>query len=68
MGTYLSDFNYKTQYIMEDITYMGVNELRVGSYVVVKDRPCKILSMTKSKTGKHGSAKAIMDVKDLFKR
>jgi len=52
---------------MESITYMGVNELRIGSYIVVKNRPCKIMTMTKIKTGKHGAAKAIMDVKDIFK-
>jgi translation initiation factor 5A len=32
--------------------------LKVGSYVVVEDEPCRIVSYTKSKPGKHGSAKA----------
>lgn len=32
--------------------------LRVGSYVVVEDEPCRIVNYTKSKPGKHGSAKA----------
>jgi translation initiation factor 5A len=32
--------------------------LRVGSYVMVEDEPCRIVNYTKSKPGKHGSAKA----------
>lgn len=32
--------------------------LRVGSYVVVDDEPCRIVNYSKSKPGKHGSAKA----------
>jgi len=32
--------------------------LKDGSYVVVEDEPCRIVSYTKSKPGKHGSAKA----------
>jgi translation initiation factor 5A len=32
--------------------------LRVGSYVVVEDEPCRIVNYSKSKPGKHGSAKA----------
>jgi translation initiation factor 5A len=32
--------------------------LKVGSYVVVENEPCRIVSYTKSKPGKHGSAKA----------
>ena len=32
--------------------------LRVGSYVMIDDQPCRIADYTKSKPGKHGSAKA----------
>ena len=32
--------------------------LRVGSYVMIDDEPCRIASYTKSKPGKHGAAKA----------
>lgn len=31
--------------------------LKVGSYIVIEEEPCKIVSIDKSKTGKHGSAK-----------
>ena len=32
--------------------------LKVGSYVMIDDEPCRIADYTKSKPGKHGSAKA----------
>jgi translation initiation factor 5A len=32
--------------------------LRVGSYVIIEGEPCRIIDYTKSKPGKHGSAKA----------
>lgn len=37
---------------------MEVGALKVGSYVIVEDEPCRIVDYTKSKPGKHGSAKA----------
>jgi translation initiation factor 5A len=37
---------------------MDVGELRVGSYILIDDEPCKIVSYSKSKPGKHGAAKA----------
>ena len=37
---------------------MDVGALRNGSYVIVDGEPCRIVSLTKSKPGKHGSAKA----------
>ena len=37
---------------------MDVGSLRVGSYVIVDDEPCRIVDLTKSKPGKHGSTKA----------
>ena len=32
--------------------------LKAGSYIIIEDVPCRILDYTKSKPGKHGSAKA----------
>ena len=37
---------------------MELRALRVGSYVIVDNEPCRIVDYTKSKPGKHGSAKA----------
>nr|CAH8838969.1 unnamed protein product [Trichobilharzia regenti] len=42
------------------------SSLRKGGYVVIKDRPCKIVEMTTSKTGKHGSAKVHLVALDIF--
>ncbi len=37
---------------------MEIGALRVGSYVIIEEEPCRIINLTKSKPGKHGSAKA----------
>ena len=37
---------------------MDVGALRVGSYILIDDEPCKIVSYSKAKPGKHGAAKA----------
>ncbi|MDO9518376.1 MAG: translation initiation factor IF-5A [Methanosarcinaceae archaeon] len=43
-----------------------VKTLKEGKYVIVDDEPCVIKSITKSKPGKHGSAKARIDVIGIF--
>eukprot|EP01012_Entosiphon_sulcatum_P065728 TRINITY_DN94717_c0_g1_i1.p1 TRINITY_DN94717_c0_g1~~TRINITY_DN94717_c0_g1_i1.p1 ORF type:complete len:167 (-),score=52.32 TRINITY_DN94717_c0_g1_i1:74-550(-) len=40
--------------------------LKKGGYVVIKDRPCKIVEISTSKTGKHGHAKAHIVAIDIF--
>eukprot|EP00045_Choanoeca_perplexa_P000649 m.15340 g.15340 ORF g.15340 m.15340 type:complete len:154 (+) comp10446_c0_seq1:105-566(+) len=40
--------------------------LRKGGHVVIKGRPCKIVDMSTSKTGKHGHAKVHMVAIDIF--
>jgi translation initiation factor 5A len=37
---------------------VDVGSLRVGGYMIVDGEPCHIVDITKSKPGKHGSAKA----------
>jgi len=36
----------------------SVGSLREGRYIIVDGEPCRIVGLTKSKPGKHGSAKA----------
>ena len=43
-----------------------IRELKVGRYVNIDDSPCKIISISTSKPGKHGSAKASIDAADIF--
>ena len=42
------------------------SSLRKGGHVVVKGRPCKIVEMSTSKTGKHGHAKVHLVAIDIF--
>lgn len=40
------------------VEYAELGELKEGSYIVIDGEPCRIVEMTRAKTGKHGSAKA----------
>eukprot|EP01134_Creolimax_fragrantissima_P000598 CFRG0598T1 len=40
--------------------------LRKGGHVIIKGRPCRIVDMSTSKTGKHGHAKVNMTAIDIF--
>ena len=43
-----------------------IRTLKVGRYVAIEDSAYKILSISKSKPGKHGSAKARLELENLF--
>jgi translation initiation factor 5A len=43
-----------------------VRELKVGRYVLIDEEPCKIQSISTSKPGKHGEAKARIDAVGIF--
>lgn len=43
-----------------------VRQLREGGYVIIDDEPCEILSISVSKPGKHGAAKARIDAIGIF--
>ncbi|EED16732.1 Eukaryotic translation initiation factor eIF-5A [Talaromyces stipitatus ATCC 10500] len=45
---------------------MQCSALRKNGYVVIKGRPCKIVDMSTSKTGKHGHAKVHLVALDIF--
>lgn len=38
-----------------------IGELKPGSFVLIEDVPCKVVSTTHSKPGKHGAAKVRME-------
>lgn len=42
------------------------SNLKKGDYVVIKNRPCKILKTTTCKTGKHGHGKTHLYTVDIF--
>ena len=50
----------------QDMSAIAVNKLRKGGYCIIEGRPCRVVDITKSKTGKHGHAKAGIAGTDLF--
>ncbi len=47
-------------------TRAEIRTLKVGRYVAIDNDAFKILGMSKSKPGKHGSAKARIELEDIF--
>ncbi len=43
-----------------------VRQLKEGGYIVIDDEPCEIVSISVSKPGKHGAAKARIDAIGIF--
>ena len=43
-----------------------VRQLKVNRYMIIDDEPCKIVSITTSKPGKHGEAKARIEAIGVF--
>ncbi|KAJ5121986.1 hypothetical protein N7448_003116 [Penicillium atrosanguineum] len=61
------DFTFDSADAGASTTYpMQCSALRQGGHVVIKGRPCKIASMSTSKTGKHGHAKVNITAFDIF--
>ncbi|MCE4620817.1 MAG: translation initiation factor IF-5A [Desulfurococcales archaeon] len=40
------------------VDYATLGDLKKGSYIVIDGEPCRIVEISRAKTGKHGSAKA----------
>ncbi len=51
---------------MSDVMRAEVKDLKEGKLVVIDGEPCKIVSIQKSKPGKHGAAKARVEGVSLF--
>ena len=51
---------------MPGTTRVEIRTLKIGRYVAIDNDAFKILSMSKSKPGKHGSAKARIELEDIF--
>lgn len=61
------DHTFETADAGSSLTYpQQCSALRKNGFVVIKGRPCKIVEMSTSKTGKHGHAKAHLVALDLF--
>jgi translation elongation factor P/translation initiation factor 5A len=52
-----------TEYIKE---YISAGDVKEKDVVLLKGKPCKINVIKKSKTGKHGSAKVVMEGYDIL--
>jgi translation initiation factor 5A len=47
-------------------TIVEVRNLKKGRYIIVDDEPCRIIGITTSSPGKHGSAKARIEAVGIF--
>merc|ERR1712187_260593 len=42
------------------------NQIQNGAYIIINDRPCKVVEASKSKPGKHGHSKCKFQGQDIF--
>ena len=45
---------------------MEAGQIKKGGYICIKGRPCKVVSVSTSKTGKHGHSKSNFVATDIF--
>lgn len=45
---------------------MEAGQIKKGGYICIKGRPCRVVSVSTSKTGKHGHAKCNFVATDIF--
>ncbi len=51
---------------MVDKIFGSMGDLKVGKFVLIDDAPCRVVSIDKSKPGKHGAAKMNVAAMGLF--
>lgn len=51
---------------MSELKYIRGSQIKTGNYVLLDDVPCKVSSVQKSKPGKHGSARVVIQGIGLF--
>lgn len=49
-----------------DTQSQKAGKIRKGAFIVINNRPCKVVDISTSKTGKHGHAKASITALDIF--
>jgi len=45
---------------------MAAGQIKKGGFIVIKNRPCRVVDVSTSKTGKHGHAKCNFTALDIF--
>lgn len=48
------------------INYVSLGDVKVGTYIIIDGEPCRVVEISRAKTGKHGSAKAHVVAIGLF--
>ncbi|CAM9355166.1 unnamed protein product [Heterosigma akashiwo] len=63
----LDDYNFDQGEAGASLTIpMEAGQIRKGGHIVIKGHPCKVVSVSTSKTGKHGHAKCNFTATDIF--
>lgn len=61
------DFHFETTDAGASDTYpCEAGQIRKGGFIMIKGHPCKVVSVSTSKTGKHGHAKCNFTALDIF--
>jgi translation initiation factor 5A len=63
----LNDYDFSTTDAGSSLTYPSeAGQIKKGGFMMIKDRPCKVINISTSKTGKHGHAKCNFTAVDIF--
>ncbi|CAI7855121.1 unnamed protein product [Closterium sp. NIES-54] len=66
-SSHAPNFSARTNQAEIDLTFpQQAGAIRKGGHLVIKGRPCKVVEVSTSKTGKHGHAKCHFVAIDIF--